>query len=139
MAKAPRPGTSPTAAKKKKAAQQRGFRITVWGEVADIYPADIGPRDDALVRHETGKALGYNLTLLSAIQDLEGDADQLGMDTVCLLWWWGRRKAGDTTESLAEAFDRFPTVGELEEACQLDRIVPDEEGEEGDPLPSDGD
>lgn len=140
MANAPKPGTTPSA-NNKKPDPKRGFRLTINDEPADIYPADVGPRDDALVRHESSKpeAFGYPVTLLGAVKQLD-DAEKtgmLGMDTMCTLWWWGRRKAGLTTETLAEALDRFPPITELNENFSMERIEPDEA--EADPLPSAGD
>lgn len=126
MAKAPNPKTL-GASKKADIA----IRITVRGDVAIVRPSDFGARDDVLVRRETKAANVGRMSLLGAFQEL--DERSMGLDSICLLWWLGRRKAGDTTMSYTEALDRFPTYAEFEEQVTFEEITPDEDAEAGSP------
>lgn len=128
MATAPRPGST---SRKDDVA----FKITVRDEVAVVRPAEIGPRDDALVRRQTRAALGYPLSLMGALQQL-ADEEAIGLDSVCLLHWFGRTAAGDTTETYGEALDRFPKLTEVDDLVELTEVTPDDEEAEADPLPS---
>jgi hypothetical protein len=121
-AKAPRPGTTSPEG-------ERVIKITVNGEAAIIRPGEFGPRDDALVRRETKAALGEKRSLMGAFASL--DEETIGLDSICLLWWLARRKAGDTTESFAEALDRFPSYGEATEAIEMAEVVDDGEDDSG--------
>lgn len=126
MAKAPNPKTL-GASKKANVA----IRITVRGDTTVIRPSDFGARDDVLVRRETKAANVGRLSLLGAFQEL--DERSMGLDSICLLHWLGRRKAGDTTMSYAEALDRFPTYAEFEEHVTFEEITLDDEAEAGSP------
>lgn len=126
-AKAPRPGSTKA---KAKAEQDPYFKIIVRGDEAIIRPGDFGPRDDALVRKEGKKADLGRLSLMGALGSL--DEDSVGLDSICLLWWIARRKAGDTTQSLATALDNFPSYGEADEHIDVIEISPDEDDEDDD-------
>ena len=121
MAKAPIPGSTPTA----EAERSRTFVITVKGERSVLRLADLGPRDDALVRRETKMAGVEKVSLMGALAGL--DEQTIGLDMVCLLWWLGRRKAGDTTQSYGEALDGFPSYAELEGNVSLSELEDDNE------------
>lgn len=112
MAKAPTPG---------KTRDDKTIRITVRGVAAVVRPADFGPRDDALVRRETLKALGWKGSLMAALTQL--DEESIGLDSICLLWWLSRRKAGDTTEAYAQALDGFPNFAEAAEQVQFEEVL----------------
>jgi hypothetical protein len=124
MATAPRPGTT-------RPQPEQTIIISVRGVKAELRPADIGPRDDALVRRETAAAGLEPVSLLGALSRFEGG--QVGMDDICLLWWVARRKSGDTIESFGAALDGFPTDGEVDE-ISFEQVVSEEDP--GDPLPS---
>lgn len=124
MAKAPRPG----AARRDREAD-RLITITVRGEESVIRPGDFGPRDDALVRKETKMAQVERVSLMGAMQAM--DEGTIGLDLICLLWWLGRRKAGDTTMSYGDALDAFPTYATAEDEIDFEESADDEEP--GDP------
>ncbi|MQA17627.1 MAG: hypothetical protein GEV09_27175, partial [Pseudonocardiaceae bacterium] len=121
MATAPRPRSV-----RKAVEADQVIKITVRGEEAVIRPGDWGPRDDALVRTHTRKALGEARSLLGALQEL--DEQTIGLDSICLLWWLGRYRAHLTRESYGDALDKFPSYGETD-AIVLDEVVG--YGEEG--------
>lgn len=123
MATAPRPGTT-------RPAKQQAIIISVRGEDAYLYPADLGPRDDAAARKAYQRVFGEKVSVMGALQGL--DADSIGGDLICLLWWIARRKAG-IEESFEDAVDQFPTVGEFEDALDL-RVEEDTEDDAADPL-----
>jgi hypothetical protein len=123
MARAPQPGS--TAPAGPSSANEGGFKITVNGEVAIVRPGDFGPRDDALVRRETKAAYGEKQSLMAALMAL--GQGEIGLDSICLLWWLGRRKAGETTESLSDALDRFPSYAEADSAIDLAELLPDDD------------
>lgn len=127
MATAPRPGTGPIAA----AEQNRTRIITVRGERSVLRLGDLGPRDDALVRRETKMAGVERLSLMGALQAL--DEQTMGLDMLCLLWWLGRRKAGETTMSYGEALDRFPSYAEVGEAVMVTELEDDDDDDDGSP------
>lgn len=124
MATAPTPGGSRVAAAKT-------IRITVRGDTATVNPADLGPRDDALVRKETKMAGVERVSLMGAISQL--DEQSMGLDAVCLLWWLGRRKAGDTTMSFGDALDRFPTYATFFDDVTFEVEDDDDDPEDGSP------
>lgn len=121
MAKAPQPGSTPTA----EAERSRTFVITVKGDRSVLRLADLGPRDDALVRRETKMAGVEKVSLMGALASL--DEQTIGLDMVCLLWWLGRRKSGDTTQSYGEALDAFPSYAELDGNVSLSELEEDDE------------
>jgi hypothetical protein len=122
MANAP----SPSAARRNRA-RDRVIKITVRGDEATIRPADFGARDDSLVRRETKIAGVERVSLMGALQAM--DEGTVGLDLVCLLWWLGRRKAGDTTMSYGEALDGFPSYAEAEDQITFEEIVDDDEAD----------
>lgn len=121
MASAPTPGTTEP---------DRTIIITVRGDKSVLHIADLGARDDALVRQETKMAGIEQMSLMGALAAL--NEQTLGLDMVCLLWWLGRRKSGDTTESYGEALDGFPSYSEIEAAITFEEIV-DEDEDDGSP------
>jgi hypothetical protein len=128
MATAPRPGTTPLA----DAERNRTFVITVRGDKSVIRVADLGARDDALVRRETKMAGVEKVSLMGALSAM--DEQTMGLDMICLLWWLGRRKSGDTVQSYGEALDAFPTYAEAEGVIKLEQEV-DEDDDEDDGSP----
>lgn len=128
---APRPGTTPTARAAKTAERRKGFRITVRGDTATVMTGEVGPRDDAKFRRATNEALGFKLSLLSALGQLNDNA--LGLDTICSLHWYFRLRAGDTSMSLDEALDRFPSLNEFEDLVTVEEVVEDDDDEVASP------
>lgn len=122
MAKAPKP-TGP------KDKRRPVIEITVRGVEAIVDPGEFGPKDDILVRRESLAAFGERVSLIGSFESL--DQRSAGLDTICLLWWLARRKAGDTTESLSDALDGFPSYAEADSEITFDII-------EDAPLPSGG-
>jgi hypothetical protein len=121
VAKAPRPGSTPLA----DAERNRTFVITVRGDRAVLRIGDLGARDDALVRRETKAAGVEKVSLMGALAAM--DEATMGLDMICLLWWLGRRKSGDTTKSYGDALDGFPTYAEAEGVIKLEQVVDDDE------------
>jgi len=113
--------------------QETVIRISVRGEEVIVRPSDYGPRDDALVRRETKMAGVERMSLMGAMQAL--DEQTMGLDSVCLLWWLARRKAGETTMSFGDALDGFPSYGEAEDAIVFEEVIDDDDEGEADPLP----
>lgn len=106
MAKAPRPGGTG-----RQAAKDMTLVIVVRGEKATLSFGSLGPRDEALVRRATRAALAEPLSLLGAFTQMTEDG-AVGMDTIALLWWLARHKAGDAF-TFEEALDAMPSFPEL--------------------------
>lgn len=139
--RAPRPGTtsnSPTNRPKR-----RGWRVTIRDQYWDLNFADLGAEDDYLVRRQVGVPLSVFL----------GGGD-FGIDTIAVIVWMSRRKAGEKRLNLQRVFDELPTKAEFDELAEndefsLDRLedIDDDEPDPGvidvageevlpDPLPS---
>ncbi len=116
MATAPKPGGIK---------QVPTLKITVRDVAAIINPGEFGPKDDSLVRRESMAAFGERVSLTGVLQEFDSGA--VGLDSLCLLWWLARRKAGETDESLSDALDSFPTYAEFEGAVQVE-VVEDDSG-----------
>jgi len=126
MATAPRPGST-------EAAKDRTIIITVRGEKSVLRIGDLGPRDGDLVRHETKAAGVEKVSLMGALSAL--DEETIDLDRICLLWWLGRRKGGDTTETFGEALDAFPNYIEAGNAIAVEELVDDDVDDDGDLSP----
>lgn len=136
MARAPRPGSTGTRpGTNGQAAEQTSYEIVVRGEPVRMPLDMITVRDEALVRRETLKAYGFKQSLSSVINEMQSE-DTAGVDAVALLWWLGRRKAGEDDLKLSDALDEFPTFAEIQEDEHvIDVRVTEPDGDEGDDLP----
>ena len=135
MGLAARPGTTPAQVRPKR----RGWRVTIRDEQWDLNSADIGAEDDFLVRRQThGTPLSVFL----------GGGD-FGLDTVGVIVWMARRKAGEKRLNLQRVFEELPNKAEFDELAEneefsierledLDdeRDVDDDEEVDPHPLPS---
>lgn len=124
MARAPNPKTLATAD-----STDDAIVISVRGEVGRLVQGDLGARDDSLVRRECKAANLGRISLIGALREL--DEESMGLDSICILWWLARRKAGDTTMSLDEALDRFPSFKEMNDNPDLitfEKEVAEEDG-----------
>jgi len=118
MATAPKPGGN-------NAPTYSVLKITVRGETTIVDPGDFGPKDDIMVRKESLAAFGERMSLMGAFHEI--DERSAGTDTICLLWWIGRRKAGETNESLSDALDSFPTYAEMAQGAYTAEVVEPED------------
>ena len=141
MGLAARPGTTPARVRPKR----RGWRVTIRDDVWELNSSDVGAEDDFLVRRQT------HGTPLSAFT---GGGAEFGLDTVAVIVWMARRKAGEKRLNLQRVFDELPNKAEFDELAEtdefsLDRLedLDDERDEPGvldtedggaspDPLPS---
>lgn len=139
MARAPRPGTAGRRPKRS------GFRVRIRDETWTLRSSDIGAGDDFMVRRQLGRPLSQFLT-----------GDGFGLDSVAVIVWMARRKAGETRLTWQRVLDEMPTFEEFDELTEndefdldvvddLDKLpagdVLELESEENsdDPLPSAGD
>jgi hypothetical protein len=99
MADAPTPGHT------SKRAKRKGFRVTLYGERHELHLRDVGPGDAGLVRQTTGRPLNTYLN----------DYD---LDSMAVILWLARRKAGERKLTLAKVFDTFPNWEELNEMME---------------------
>lgn len=99
MANAPKPG--------KKSAKRKGFRVTLYGQVNELHMRDVGPSDTGLVRQTTGRSLN------SYLSDMD-------IDSVGVINWLARRKAGEKKLTLAKVFETFPSYDEFNELMEDD-------------------
>lgn len=97
MAQAPRPGIA-----KRKAAQQQArkvLRITVDGTTVQLTPDNIPFTEQIAVRKSCG---GLPLSAFW------GDGPSVGVDSLQILFWLGRRACGEPGLSLATVLDEWP-------------------------------
>jgi hypothetical protein len=111
MATAPRP----SAQQKRKA-----LKITVHGIPYTLNFADLNPLDAADVRKATGLPL-------NALIDSDPD-----LDTIAVLYWLARRKAGDRRVTFAEISEELTYDAVLSGALTVDEIT-DEPEDTSDP------
>ena len=134
MATAPRPG-----AQRRKQESAKAFSISIDGVKAVVRPGDFGPRDEVIVRMATKKpfneteptrgGLGYELSLQGLIAQM-GDEATVGSDTLAVLWWFGRYKAGENVTLGQVVFDEFPSLAELnDDRLTLEEIIEDDDGD----------
>jgi hypothetical protein len=107
MATAPRPGSLT-----RKRSKRSGFRVTIGQDVYTLRTADIGPQDDFLVRRVTGG------TPLSAF--LTGTS--FGLDSVAVIVWMARRKAGEKRLSFQRVLEEMPSFEEIDELTENDEF-----------------
>lgn len=88
----------------RKRRQRQGYRVVLYGETYVLQMRDLGPRDEALVRQTTGRPLTSYL-----------NGDGFGLDSLGIIIWICRRKAGERKLTLSKVFDGLPTYGEWTE------------------------
>jgi hypothetical protein len=112
--RAPRPGTTPSSngVAARKRAKRTGFKVTIGDEVDVLYTADIGPNDDFLCRKQTG---GIPLSQFLT-------AESFGLDSIGVIRWTARRKAGDKRLTLQRVLDEMPSFEEIERLNEEDRF-----------------
>ena len=119
MATAPRPGAT-----RKATAKRTGLVITIGGESHTLHMADLGPEDDMAARRQTGMP----------ISSFIGD-DIFGSDSILVLWWMARRKAGERRLAFSKVLREFPTFEALNAADPGIEAIEDDAGEgDADPL-----
>lgn len=136
MANAPSPG----AAKKRKASRTYA-RVTVQVDgvpvVAEVRPQDYGAKDELIVRMATKRplneafpekgGLGYELSLQGCLSQLR-DHSTVGLDSLAVIWWYGRRKAGEQVTLGHAFFNEFPSLADaMNGDVEVEEIDPDEE------------
>jgi hypothetical protein len=97
MATAPIPGAG-----RRAAAQRRGIRVSDGDRSLVLWLGNLGPRDDRLVRKESG----FILTELIA-------SDRFDSYSLCVLWWLTRVRNGERV-TLDQVLDEYPTHGDLQ-------------------------
>ena len=139
--RAPRPGTTPSSngVAQRNRAKRTGFKVTIGDDVDVLHTADIGPNDDFLTRKQTG---GIPLSQFLT-------ADGFGLDSIAVIRWTARRKAGEKRLTLQRVLDEMPSFEEIEQLdaegrFKLERLeevdddVIDIDEVAPDPLPSGG-
>lgn len=113
-ARAPKPGTTANSnlAKARKKAKRSGFRVTIGLDVWTLHTADIGPGDDFLVRRQTGVPLSVFLT-----------SDSFGLDSVAVIVWTARRKAGEKRLTFQRVLEEMPSFAEIDELTENDEFL----------------
>lgn len=131
MAKAPKPGAARKAEEMTKA-RRRALVITLNGASHTLHMADLGPEDDLAARRQTGMP----------ISSFIGD-DIFGADSMLVLWWMARRKAGERRLAFSKVLAQFPTFESINDADPSVEAVEDDDVIEAevaaDPLGSGGD
>jgi hypothetical protein len=92
------------------------LRISDGTRVIDLQTANLGPREDRLVRKEAG----FTLPQLT-------DSDSFDGYSLCVLWWIARVREGEDV-TLDDILDEYPTYGHLE-GFTVERITDDEDGD----------
>jgi hypothetical protein len=99
MAKAPRPGTkTATAQSADNAVAQQIMEITVRDETRRIAIGNIPLKEKLLVRKATGLAF----------ENLLGDGDNIGEDSIIVLWWLAGRAEGNAFLTLDQVDAAWP-------------------------------
>lgn len=124
MGLAPRPGTTPNANARKKP-KRSGFRIRIYNDVWELHLRDIGPGDEGLVRQTTGRPFSSYLS-------------EQGLDSMGVILWMARRKAGEKKLTLAKVFEQIPNYYDLADMTENDEFdfepVEDFDGEEAEEI-----
>lgn len=126
MATAPTPGVS-----RRSEAQRTALKIKCDDGEWTLHMSDLGPRDDIEARKATG------LPVTPYFND-----ERFGMDSLLIIMWIARRKAGEPRLRFDDVMDEFPTYESLTEkhveieAVELDGDDTDDDGVDFDPLPS---
>ena len=121
MAKAPKPGSTPSA-QVDKDGKRTGLIVKCGDKEYRLNPVDIGPRDDLMCRRETGFPVSPFF-----------DSERFGTDSLLIIFWVARVKSGEKTLRFEDVLAQFPNMTSIEEAGF--EIVAEEEDEE-DPLES---
>lgn len=123
MGLAPVPGVG-----KRQAVERSGIRISVGGGTWVLHTSDLGPQDDLVSRKETGLP----------VTPFFGE-DRFGMDSLLIMFWMARRKAGESNLRFQQVMDEYPTYESIGAAdFQVEAIEDVKEIEEADavdPLP----
>lgn len=107
MATAPRPGTTPSSA----ASKRKAIRIRYFGDEYVLDFGDLGPRDDIATRRATGMPVSSFV-----------GRDVFAADSIAVLVWLARRKAGET-ETFDAFLSGFPTMLGMAAAVESGDIV----------------
>ncbi len=114
MATAPKPG-----ARKKAEAQRVALKITLNGESRQLHMSDLGPAGDRVSRAQTGfPVMPYF------------NGERFGSDSILVLWWMARRKAGEPDLRYDEVEKEFPTYADLEDV-EIHEVIEDDDSPEG--------
>ncbi len=117
MATAPRPGAG--ARKENTAAAKTVLRLTLKGDVFTLAPNNLPLSERLIIRKATG-GLPFEAFWDSSMA--------LGMDSFLVLWWLGRRAAGESQLTLNRAAEEFPTdLGEGD--IKFEEITSDEDAD----------
>lgn len=125
MGLAPTPGVG-----RRQAVERTGVRITIGGESWILHTSDLGPQDDLMARKETGLP----------VTPFFGE-DRFGMDSLLVMLWVARRKAGEQNLRFQQVIDQYPTYESINAAgLEVEAIEDVQDAEvDADPLVSDGD
>jgi hypothetical protein len=110
MATAPKPG-----ARRKAEAERSALKITLNGTTHMLHAADLGPADDRIARAQTGFPVSYYF-----------NQERFGADSVLVLLWTARRKAGEADLRYDEVEKEFPTYADFE-ALEIEEITDEED------------
>lgn len=107
MATAARPGTRPPGVdheppEGRKRKPRPGFLVKIWGEDFKLRMGDMGAEDRNLVRNQTGRSWGSYI-------------EETDLDSVAVIWWQARRKAGERKLMWRQAAKEFPSPDEIED------------------------
>lgn len=94
------------------------LRIKFAGKTYDLDPSKLGPGDDLICRQQVGFPLQGFLT-----------QEVFGADSLLVLVWTCRRKAGEPNLTFAEVLAEYPTYESLNDAgFDIESIDDDPEG-----------
>jgi len=97
--------------------ESRILRITVGGRAYELDVMQLGPGDDRITRAETG------LPVSSIIE-----SSTFGADSLLMLFWLARRKAGETALRYTTVEAAYPTFAAIAAAgFELEEVVDDPE------------
>jgi hypothetical protein len=110
MATAPKPGAA-----RKAEAQRTALRIKLNGTTHVLHASDLGPADDRIARRETGFPVSYYF-----------NQEKFGADSLLVLLWTARRKAGEADLLYAEVEKEFPTYADLD-GVEVEEVTDEED------------
>lgn len=116
MAKAPTPGI--VAEQEQQNAAKMIVTVTLRGVSVRVAPLNLPMAEELLVRKATGLPVTAFFT---------GGETAIGLDTIRVFWWLGRRAAGEWQLTLERAWSEWP---EDLSADDLDVTIDDPEGDD---------
>jgi hypothetical protein len=111
MAKAPTAAQAQRALRGQPKKPGRRVTMTIEGRTLVLDFRTLGPADDAISRAQTGVPISGIEMNIAAGKYL------MGGDTLLIMWWMARRKAGEHNLSFAEVCAQYPTYDVLDNAA----------------------